>query len=136
MKNEITTEVRVNITADVALILAEILPEKDALRVSIGVKRGGYTATADPDKNRIEVRANCWNKLDVFGRRVLLCHEVLHLKKWEHGSSNLYGNSMPDLASLELYRAVWGDDAAKADAMAACRAQVRKTFPEHYRAEG
>lgn len=121
-----------SIVEEVRSILREIVGQDSYSTVSVGVKRGGYSATCDPKAQRIEVRANVWRKLTLFGRRVILCHECLHLRGWDHSGVKMYCAGA-DLASLALYRAIWGDDPESGAAWTVCRDRVRASFPEHFK---
>jgi len=106
---ELTVEEKATIIGEGYAILSDIWGPRFTT-VTLSVKRGGYTATAWVEKMLIEIRADCWRKMGLCARRLVMVHESLHLVDWKHGSDSLYGNGVPDIASLQMYREIWGED--------------------------
>jgi len=134
MPKEITSQERQDIISEARAVLTDIWG-LGVTRVNVEVKRGGYTAVAWPSHMKIVVRADCWKKMDLCSRRLVMVHESLHLIDWKHGSNSLYGNGVPDIASLELYKNIWGEDEVYRETLERVRTasdaallEIRKAF--------
>lgn len=99
-------------------ILSKWLPELEIRQYpKIRLKFGGCTAYFTPfyekldDKviNCLVFRYDSWNVRNLFGKRVLLIHEIFHSLEQNHSAKNGYGTSF-DYLSLMIYKEIWGND--------------------------
>ena len=90
----------------------------------VGTKRGGYTAVYYYDAHAILLRVNSWNLMSIAQKRLTVAHEWIHARGVEHHTDGMFHSSM-DLLSLELYKRVWGDDAALRELFKRLRATAK-----------
>lgn len=98
------------IVNEVLSIAREIYGEK-RIGLQVKLKQGGYTATADVENQTLNIRIDTWLLMNLFAKRLLIVHELLHLKGWGHSVDKCYGAHFTDMASFCVYRRIWGEDA-------------------------
>ena len=95
-------------------ILSKWLPHlKKRQYPKIALKFGGHTAyyivLHNEIVNCIVLRYDSWNMRDIFGKRILLIHEIYHSFGMPHSSKDGFNTSF-DFLSIQIYEKIWGKD--------------------------
>lgn len=104
---KLTKDEERHIIYEATSIAKEIWP---ACQTKFELKQGGYTAKAYAASNRIVLRIDVWLNMALVAKRLLICHELIHIMGLHHRNDKMYGAHFTDLLSMSMYKTIWGID--------------------------